>query len=263
MTAEGYQTRPFSRWRAVMSDAMRVAKEKNYIYGLFEMDVTEARRLIHAYKARTGEDFSFTAFVVACIAHAVDENKAIHALRRGSQLIVFDDVDVNVQVEHDVDGVKIVAAYIVRAANRKTAQQIHSEIRAAQRQKVAPDSPFERLPGYIWAAEHMPSFVRRIFLRRILHDPFMIRRLGGTINLTSVGMFGSGAGWGISIAETSLTVMIGGIGQKAGLIDGKLCAREMLSITLGFDHDVVDGAPAARFAARLKALIEAGDGLPT
>jgi pyruvate/2-oxoglutarate dehydrogenase complex dihydrolipoamide acyltransferase (E2) component len=27
------------------------------------------------------------------------------------------------------------------------------------------------------------------------------------------------------------------------------------------DHDIVDGAPAARFVRRLRALVEAGDGL--
>ncbi len=32
-------------------------------------------------------------------------------------------------------------------------------------------------------------------------------------------------------------------------------------MTLSFDHDIVDGAPAARFARRLKELIESGYGL--
>jgi hypothetical protein len=31
---------------------------------------------------------------------------------------------------------------------------------------------------------------------------------------------------------------------------------------MAFDHDVVDGAPAARFAERLIDLIESGTGLP-
>ena len=35
----------------------------------------------------------------------------------------------------------------------------------------------------------------------------------------------------------------------------------MLSLTVAFDHDVVDGAPAARFVQRLVELIESGYGL--
>jgi pyruvate/2-oxoglutarate dehydrogenase complex dihydrolipoamide acyltransferase (E2) component len=35
----------------------------------------------------------------------------------------------------------------------------------------------------------------------------------------------------------------------------------MLNLTIIFDHDVIDGAPAARFARRLVELIESGYGL--
>jgi len=34
-----------------------------------------------------------------------------------------------------------------------------------------------------------------------------------------------------------------------------------LSLTISFNHDIIDGAPAARFAQRLKDLIESGYGL--
>jgi pyruvate/2-oxoglutarate dehydrogenase complex dihydrolipoamide acyltransferase (E2) component len=244
-----------------MSDALRVAKEKNYVYGLLEIDVTEARRCIHEYETRTGGDFSFTAFLMGCIALAVDENKAVHALRQGKRLILFDDLDINIQVEHDVGGEKVVSSYIVRAANRKTTRQIHDEIRAAQQQKISADSPVTALPRWVLLATHLPSFVRRLLLRRIMNDPFALRRLGGTINLTAFGMAGKGGGWGIAIAETGLAIMVGGMEQKVKPIDGQICVREMLSITLGFDHDVIDGAPAARFASRMKALIEAAHGL--
>ncbi|MFN2167693.1 MAG: 2-oxo acid dehydrogenase subunit E2, partial [Anaerolineae bacterium] len=38
-------------------------------------------------------------------------------------------------------------------------------------------------------------------------------------------------------------------------------AREFLSLTMSFDHDIVDGAPAARFARRFTELLEQGWGL--
>ncbi len=31
-----------------------------------------------------------------------------------------------------------------------------------------------------------------------------------------------------------------------------------MSVTLSFDHDIIDGAPAARFIQRLKKLVECG-----
>lgn len=260
-----YQTQPYSAWRAVMSDALRVAREKNYVHGLLEIDVTEARRRIHEYKARTGDDFSFTAFLIGCIACAVDENKSVQAMKLGGwlrqRLIVFEDVDVNVQVEHEVDGRKVVSAHVIRAANRKSARQIHDEIRAAQREKISSDAPVRGLPRLMPLAVRLPGFVRRMILRWMLSNPFVIRNLGGTVNLTAIGMVAKGGGWGIAIAETPLAVAIGGIEPKVKPVDGDICVREMLSITLSFDHDVLDGAPAARFASRMKTLIETAHGV--
>jgi pyruvate/2-oxoglutarate dehydrogenase complex dihydrolipoamide acyltransferase (E2) component len=40
-----------------------------------------------------------------------------------------------------------------------------------------------------------------------------------------------------------------------------LVTREVLDLTISVDHDIVDGAPAARFVRRLREAIEAGDGL--
>jgi pyruvate/2-oxoglutarate dehydrogenase complex dihydrolipoamide acyltransferase (E2) component len=44
-------------------------------------------------------------------------------------------------------------------------------------------------------------------------------------------------------------------------VDGRIESREYLSLTIIFDHDVIDGAPAARFTRRLVELIESGYGL--
>ncbi|MFN8473841.1 MAG: 2-oxo acid dehydrogenase subunit E2 [Anaerolineae bacterium] len=44
-------------------------------------------------------------------------------------------------------------------------------------------------------------------------------------------------------------------------MDGQIEPRDMLCLKVGFDHNVVDGAPAARFVERLVELIESGHGL--
>ncbi len=81
------------------------------------------------------------------------------------------------------------------------------------------------------------------------------------MGLSAVGMFGKGAGWGIPITEHTLDLTLGGIAEKPGVVDRQIAIREYLSITLSFDHDLIDGAPAARFTQRLKELIESGYGL--
>jgi pyruvate/2-oxoglutarate dehydrogenase complex dihydrolipoamide acyltransferase (E2) component len=58
-----------------------------------------------------------------------------------------------------------------------------------------------------------------------------------------------------------LGITLGGVAEKPAVVDGQIEVREYLSRTVSFDHDIVDGAPAARFTQRFKELIEAGYGL--
>ena len=48
----------------------------------------------------------------------------------------------------------------------------------------------------------------------------------------------------------------GRIQPKAVVRDGQIVARQMWTLSLAFDHRVVDGAPAARFLQRIKQLVE-------
>jgi pyruvate/2-oxoglutarate dehydrogenase complex dihydrolipoamide acyltransferase (E2) component len=78
-------------------------------------------------------------------------------------------------------------------------------------------------------------------------------------------VFGRGTAWGIPLTGYTLCVTVGGIARKPGVVrdsagrqEERVEVREYLSLTVSLDHDLIDGAPAARFAARLKELIEGG-----
>ena len=106
----------------------------------------------------------------------------------------------------------------------------------------------------------MPFFWAFVWVGRWY--PRLWKNAGGTVGISSVGMFGDGAGWGIPASTpTTLMLTVGGIGTKPVAIDGQIESREYLSLTISVDHDIVDGAPAARFTRSLKELIESGYGL--
>jgi pyruvate/2-oxoglutarate dehydrogenase complex dihydrolipoamide acyltransferase (E2) component len=253
-THTDYQVVPFPGARYAILDYLHMAHRKHIIHGLIELDVTVPRQVIREHKARTGESLSFAGFIIACLACAVDENKAMHAYRRGNQLILFDDVDVNTLIEHDVEGVKIATPYVLRAANKKTFREIHQELRAAQAHKA-------RDPGGIRRYHWLPGPLRRLFWWAFGHYPHLKKRIGGTVSVTALNMFGAGTGWAIPITDYTLGLALGGIAHKPGVADGRIAIREILCLTLSVDHDVVDGAPAARFVRRLKELVESGYGL--
>jgi pyruvate/2-oxoglutarate dehydrogenase complex dihydrolipoamide acyltransferase (E2) component len=257
-----YQVIPYPKMRRWMAAAYRSVLHTPLMHGLIEVDVTRARARLREHQATTGESLSFTAFLAACLAKAVEEHKAVQAVRKGRKhLVLFDEVDVYTPIEREVDGQKQFITSIIRAANRKTVREIHQEIRAVQGEDVE-----QALKGFKRLLFFLPTLLFRPFFRVSLWifraSPQMQKNLVGTVGLTAVGMFGKGAGWGIPPANAHpLWMTVGGIGEKPGVVDGHIAIRDYLSLTISFDHEVIDGAPAARFTERLKDLIESGYGL--
>jgi pyruvate/2-oxoglutarate dehydrogenase complex dihydrolipoamide acyltransferase (E2) component len=240
-----------------MADGGRMGLRKHTVHGLVEFDITQAREAIRQHKAQTGEALSFSAFFLACLGKALDSAKQMPAYRNWrNQLIIFDDVDVNILFEVEVVGQKTIRPYILRGVNKKSLREIHEEIRAFQKQHQSSQESkfidwFVRLPG----------FIRRLFLWALFKQPQLLKEYYGTVLVSSIGMFGRGGGWGIPVPNHSLQLTLGGIGEKPGVVDHRVEVREYLSVTVSFDHDVIDGAPAARFMQKLKELIESGYGL--
>jgi pyruvate/2-oxoglutarate dehydrogenase complex dihydrolipoamide acyltransferase (E2) component len=259
----GYTEVPYPKLRRELSIMVRSVRRKHMIHGLIEVDVTRARQQLREQKAKTGESLSFTAFIAACVAQAVAENKNLHACRKGSKhLVLFDEVDVATQIEREMGGQKQPVTYIIRGANKKTLREIHQEIRAAQAAEPEHAWTAAKATGWILL---LPIFPFRLLWRAFWwvrgRHPLLQKTLGGTVGVSAVGMFGTGGGWGIPLAYRTLDVTVGGIAEKPGVVDGHIAIREYLCLTLSIDHDIVDGAPAARFTQRLKDLIESGFGL--
>lgn len=257
-----YRTASFPRQRLLVMDACRYAKHKHMIHGFIEVDVTRPRRYIREHKTRTGESFSFTAFLIYCLARAIDQHKAVHAYRNWrNQLVIFEDVDVETIVERQVRGEPLGTVHIVRAANRKSLLEIHREIRTVQTQELQ----LREHPGWVLYL-FLPAFIRSRLWRIMARFPHFIKNNVGTAMVTAVGMFGKGGGWGIGLPFHTLNLTVGGISRKPGVVETdaevRIEPREYLDLTLSFDHDLVDGAPAARFTRCLVQLVENASGLP-
>jgi pyruvate/2-oxoglutarate dehydrogenase complex dihydrolipoamide acyltransferase (E2) component len=253
---------PYSKSRRFMREAIRSTHHKPMMHGLLDVDVTKARAYLQEVKARTGEAPSFTAFIIACLGRAVDEHPYVHGLWKGRHhLIQFDDVDVLTWIEREIGGQPQVLPCIVRAANRRTFREIHDEIRAAQVQ-----DPTRIDVGGAKASQLLPAWLFRPYFELATRIgkwfPLEWKKRWGTVTLSAVGMVGKGAGWGIPPSSPSICwITVGGIGPKRENLDGQIVKRDYLSLTVSFDHNMMDAAPGARFTERFKELIESGYGL--
>lgn len=250
--------------RAVLN-FLNLSSWAHYIFALLEVDVTVARQLMDEYEARTGEKLSFTGYLTFCLARAIDEDRSVQAyLNSKGQFVVFDDVDVGMMIERQMGETRAPVGYVIRRANHKTYMEIHREIRAVQAgQALQRENNSSRLA----LLRRLPGPLRNLsgaFVRRaIRRDPAgMWVPMAGTVAVTAVGMFGNGSGWGLAApAGHSLCLIVGGIARKPAVVQDRVEPRQILSLTVAFDHDIVDGAPAARFSQCLKELIECGYGL--
>ena len=233
------------------------------MFGLLEVDVTVVRQFIAEHKARTGETLSFTGYLAYCLARAVDEDKVVQSYRKGhNQVIMFDEVNVGLMIERQIGGTRAVTGYVVQDASHKTYQEIHQEIRTAQSTPVSGN----QMPGWFRSAMLLPWPLSRLFNAllgmTVHHDPTIHVSMAGTVGITAVGMFGKGhSGWGLETTRHSLDLIVGSTAWKPAVVEGRIEPRQILNLTLVFDHHVIDGAPATRFTRRLLELIESGYGL--
>lgn len=254
-----YHIIPFPWIRLPIVDSMRAARNKPFMRGLAEVDVTLAREALRAHAERTGEKLSFTAFIVGCVARAVEDHPLTQARRlsRG-RLILFDDVDVCMQVERQTSWGKQTAPYVIRAASRKSLRAIHREIRAAQAAGIG--SAWEMRGRRLYP--YLPGSLRALLWRIFERSPRLRKRVAGSVMVSAVGMYGAGAGWGISpTSGYTLEILVGGIMDRPAVVEGRLTVQRRLSMTISADHNIIDGAPLARFVQRLNELIESGYGL--
>ena len=234
-------------------DGGYLAARRHIIFAFLELDVTMARSALRGTSGSDGNPYSFTAFVIATFARAIHSHPEVQAYRdfRG-RLVLFHEVDVSTLVEPSPGAAAI--PHVIRAAEKRPVGDISEEIRAVQRD---PHSG-AKLGRTMALGSRLPRFFRLIYMRALKLNPIWLKRIGGTTVVSSIGMFGKRAGWGIPFLPLhTLGLLVGGVAEKPMAYQGTVALRECLHATFSFDHDMVDGAPAARFTRSFAELIEA------
>ncbi len=258
---------PYPPSRRLTSDVGRIGRTKHHIQALLEVDVTEARRRLRQSR-QSGAQVSFTAWMIRTVADCVALHPAVAGFNEAgrNRVLVFDDVDVAVVVEKEVEGVRVPLPVVVRGANRKPCESIREEIEAAKSQTVTDERGWvlgaaRGAAGLRWFVR-LPQWVRLWLMRAlVLRDARRAHATMGSVMLTTAGMVGHARGWIVPFSMHPLCLALGSVNQQAALHEGRVEPREVLHLTVLVDHDVVDGVPAARFVDDLIERLEAGAGL--
>ncbi len=251
------EVRKVNRIRRFVVDALKVGRSQIPVHGLIDADITCARERLMTFDP----PLSMTAFVAACVGRAAAQHPEVHAYRnwRG-RLVLHGHVDIATLIEVPTPAGTFPLAHLVRDADSRSVADITGEIRAIQHAPKRSHSQ-RQLDEALPVIAAVPGLVRLAY--RLANRSVRLRRRVGTVSLTAIGMFGGGAGFGIAAPTLStLGVVVGGISDQARVLDGEVTVRDIMNLTITVDHRIVDGAPAARFAADLRQLLETAELLP-
>ncbi len=261
MAENKFKIKTFPSSRLFTIDIGKLGLKKHHIKALIEIDVTAAKATVHKEK-NEGRKISFTSFLIKSISKAVSENSQVHALRKGKrELVIFDEIDISIMVEKNVNGTLVPIPLVIRNTQNKTVEEIFSEIDEAKNKEIKNEKDYviekkKKKNFGIKLFTIMPGFLRLIIWKIMLSNPFNVKKMMGTVLVTSVGMISNLRGWFIPVSIHPLSFAIGSIVDKPAVVNGQIEIRSFLAVTILIDHDVVDGAPATRFVARLNEIIE-------
>jgi pyruvate dehydrogenase E2 component (dihydrolipoamide acetyltransferase)/2-oxoglutarate dehydrogenase E2 component (dihydrolipoamide succinyltransferase) len=209
-----------------MHSSLSASAQLTYMGEAEMTQVVELRHRLLAHEERLGAHITYTDIIVVAVARALADVPILNSSLVGDEIKIWADVNIGVAVALDrgIEGGLIVP--VVRNVDQKPLRQVSGEI---------------------------ASLVERARNGRLLPDDVA----GGTFTVTNIATVGGGwfVGTPIINQPQSAILAVGAITDRAVVRDGAVVVREMMPYSLTFDHRVVDGAPAARFAARLTELL--------
>ncbi|MBK9290850.1 MAG: 2-oxo acid dehydrogenase subunit E2 [Bacteroidetes bacterium] len=251
---KGYKRIPLSFGRQMVAVSASVTKEKNAIHSITEVDISEPRKLIKQHFEKTGTKLSFTSYIVCCLAKTITLYPDFNSFIKGNQLVILDDLTISVLIEREINGEKVPEPIGINEAQKKTLIDIQKEIRNAQEIK---SNKIGSLSNYSWI-RFIPKFLLKLFIR-IAEKNINLAKKYGKVCVTAVGMFSKETVWFVPHGSATVLLTVGSINQKVVKIENEFVEREYLCLTVSFDHNIIDGAPAARFMNDLIKIIKSGD----
>ena len=229
---------------------LRDARSTCHVHLMADVDATRLRDA----RALSGGRISYVSFLVKAAAEVVAQCPPARSVLRDGlrpRLAVVDDVHAKVLFDKSVEGTRCVVSGIVRSAADRSLDQVQDEIDRYKKAEVDdPQGPFRQLRRM----QRLPLPVARALYRVALRDPERRAALQGVFSVTSVGqepvrailpMISGALGFGIGrIADTPVAA------------DGAVRIAPLFTLSLTFDHRVLDGALAAELLARTKHRLE-------
>ncbi len=199
-----------------MSDSLRSSAQLSYF---LEVDVTEVQRMRREASRDQDTTITLAHVLIKSCAEALRRVPAMNSVLANGTIHYFDQVNVGVAVALD-DGLIVPTLRDVGAMSLgQIAAATHEMANKARASELSPDD--------------------------VVGGTFTISVLGSVDGFTPI----------LNPPQSGI-LGVGRVVQKPVVSRGEIVVREMLTLSLTADHQVIDGAVAASFMRRLQATVE-------
>jgi len=218
---------PYKGVRKAIGDQMQRSKyTAPHVTHHDEVDVTELVELREQLKPvaeERGSRLTYMPFVMKAVIAALKDFPYLNSQldEENEEIVLRDEYNIGVAAATDAG----LLVPVVHDADRKgmleLADEMNEKVEKARNRKIAPEE-----------------------------------MRGGTFTITNVGGIGGEYATPIINYPEVAILALGAIKEKPRVVDGEVVPRNVLTLSLSFDHRVVDGAQGARFTNRVKELLE-------
>ncbi len=216
---------PMAGIREIIAERMTMSLQTNASVTLHtEVDATafvELRGMLNDKLQAREVSLTYTDLLLKVVANALREHPRLNATLTDDGIQLLPEINIGVAVALD-DGLVVP---VVRNADKERLSDISDQVK---------------------------GFAERARSNQLTPGELQ----GGTFTITNLGNFGVDAFTPIINPPESAILGVGRILKKPVVHDDEIVARSMLTLSLTFDHRVVDGAPAAQFLQTVSSYIQ-------
>lgn len=216
------QTLPLSGLRGIIADRLATGwRERPQVTVTTEVDATNLVSARQQIFAETGQKRSYNAFFMAAAARALQEQPHVNACLTDAGIVQLAEINIGLAVDTE----RGLLVPVVCDAASKPIETLDVEISELAQRALSGGSLPDELSG-------------------------------GTFTITNLGAFRVDAFTPIINPPEAAILGIGRIAPRPMAVGRQLEVRDSVTLSLSFDHRLLDGAPAARFLQRIVELIE-------
>ena len=250
-----FTEKPWPALRDNLVDFLDLTKDKRFIYALSVANVTTAKNDLERLTEQAEASFNINSYLLWSYGQVMGKHKDLHAIKHGKKLIVFDDIDIATVIERELpDGTKQPYPYIIRGVQRRSYYEVAKELEDAKTLDL--DGLIARKKSVI--LNRFPRWMRKIIMRKALKNPLKWKEALGTVAFTNIGsVVQNKLFWPLPLGPYPVIVATGAVMEKQ-VADQTIWE---LNFCVCLDHNITDGAPAARFGSDLIDFLEGGEGI--